>query len=394
MDVVEGPSGGEAMLGGLIDDSHNLEPDHLTDRVRFRAAQGGFGSVEIFLADKQQRSLMPYPEGRGSALDISTTLAGRAFRLMSHVHGPGRVVWFPLLNGTHRVGVMSATVAHADEAMLQRGRQLAGLVAHLIVTKNAYGDAIEQAQRREDMTVGAEFRWSLLPPLTFICDRVAVAGALEPAYQVAGDAFDYALNGDTLHLAVFDAMGHGLTASRLVNLAIASYRHSRRRSLTLEETYRAIDEVVAMSFSPDVFVTAQLLTLDLPTGGVRWINAGHPEPLILRGSTARAGLGAPTTLPIGLAMARGDVADGHLEPDDLVLFYSDGVTEARSPSGEEFGLDRLSDLLVKSASGGEPLPEIARRLTHAVLDHQQGHLDDDATLLLLHWPGRTARPVA
>ncbi len=61
--------------------------------------------------------------------------------------------------------------------------------------------------------------------------RVAVAGVLEPAYDVAGDSFDYALNGGTFHLAVTDAMGHGLDAATMATVAIGAYQHARRISV-------------------------------------------------------------------------------------------------------------------------------------------------------------------
>jgi sigma-B regulation protein RsbU (phosphoserine phosphatase) len=72
-----------------------------------------------------------------------------------------------------------------------------------------------------------------------------------------------------------------------------------------------------------------------------------------------------------------------------VLLYTDGVTEARTEDGEQFGLDRLVDLLEREAASGRTAEELLRRLVRAVLEHQGGGLRDDATLLLVHW---TAAP--
>jgi serine phosphatase RsbU (regulator of sigma subunit) len=69
-----------------------------------------------------------------------------------------------------------------------------------------------------------------------------------------------------------------------------------------------------------------------------------------------------------------------------VLLYTDGVTEARSPAGDFFGERRLADLIVRNLAAGLPAPETMRRVMHALLEHQQGRLDDDASLLLLQWP--------
>ncbi|HEX7166275.1 MAG TPA: PP2C family protein-serine/threonine phosphatase [Acidimicrobiales bacterium] len=385
------PSVGEEMLGELLEESHWLHPDAIPDVVRRHGASVGLRDVHLYLVDKEQRLLMPFPSDAAVPLDINSTLAGRSFRRVEVVVAE-RVVWFPLLDGAHRIGVMSAEVDTPDDVVIVRGRRLAALVAHLLITKQPYGDAIVIAQRREEMKLAAELRWAVLPPLTFASPDVAVSGFLEPAYDVAGDAFDYAVNGETLHLAVFDAMGHGLAASRLANLAMVSYRNSRRRGSSLEETYRAMDEIVFSEEGPDAFVTAQLVTLDIPSGLLRWINAGHPHPILLRSAATGTTLTGTTVLPVGLRSMEGEVGEMHLQPDDTLLFHSDGVTEARSPGGEEFGRDRLADMLVRAASSGEHLAEIVRRLTHAVLDHQQGHLVDDATLLLVHWPGSQRAP--
>ena len=78
-----------------------------------------------------------------------------------------------------------------------------------------------------------------------------------------------------------------------------------------------------------------------------------------------------------------------LEPDDCVLFYTDGVTEARSPDGEFFGEQRLVDLVVRNLAAQLPAPETMRRVVRALLEHQQGSLTDDASLALLQWPTAT-----
>ena len=77
-----------------------------------------------------------------------------------------------------------------------------------------------------------------------------------------------------------------------------------------------------------------------------------------------------------------------LEPDDTVLLYTDGVTEARAADGELFGLHRLTDLLEREAASEEPPEEMLRRLVRELLDHQPDGLRDDATFLLLRWSGR------
>jgi serine phosphatase RsbU (regulator of sigma subunit) len=223
--------------------------------------------------------------------------------------------------------------------------------------------------------------------LTFVTPRVVIAGLLEPAYEVAGDAFDYALNGDIAHLAVLDPVGHDLTASLLAAVTVGSYRHSRRAGLDLAATHAALDQIIAAQFGGERFVTGQLGQLDCGTGRLQWINAGHPLPLLVRRAKVVDTLACHPVPPLGLGVAQPEIATAALEPADRVLFYTDGVTEGRNLAGEPFGEARLADLVVRETLAGQPAAETMRRLAHAILAHQGTTPRDDATMVFLEWPG-------
>ena len=388
----ERPSSGEAVIGSLLERAHRLAPDDVAPTVAEHLAFLGMRDAALYLVDLAQRLLLPL--GPGEPLDIDASVPGTAFReeqvRQEPSPGAGIRLWLPMMDGADRVGVLGLTVAEADEVTVERAHHLASLAAGLVVSKSVFGDHLVLARRLRDTDLAAEMRWSMLPPLTFTNDRVAVAGMLEPAYEIAGDAFDYAVNGDVTHVAIVDAMGHGLEASRMANLAVGSYRHSRRHGLDLVETFTAMDAVVADQFGLERFVTGQLARLDLGTGHLRWVNAGHPRPLLLRGGRPIEDLHCETSLPLGLGSVPAEVAEVALEPGDSVLFLTDGVIEARSPDGDLFGRSRLSRLWAEVSASGDVPAEIMRRLCHAVLDHQKGRLQDDATLLLLVWSGPVA----
>jgi serine phosphatase RsbU (regulator of sigma subunit) len=214
-----------------------------------------------------------------------------------------------------------------------------------------------------------------------------IAGLLEPAYEVAGDALDYALNGDTAHLAVIDPVGHDLTASVLAAITVGSYRHSRRAGLGLADTYAVADQAIATEFGGERFVTGQFAQLDCVTGRLQWLNAGHPLPLLVRRAKVVDTLACHPVPPLGLGLGEPEIATAALEPGDRVLFYTDGVTEGRDLAGEPFGEARLADLLVRETLAGQPAAETMRRLAHAVLAHQGRTPRDDATMVFLEWPG-------
>ena len=382
--------------------STGLHPDDIAARAAEEARDLGVEDLTIHLADLEQRTLVhlaPTGEPQLAPMAIDATVAGRAYRTESPVtaeHGERATLWLPLLDSAERLGVVgvrtAASLSAAGDGTLAAILAYINLLAEVIANKAAYGDVIAQTRRIRDLSVAAETRWAMLPPLTFTGRNLTISGILEPAYDIAGDTFDYAVNGDTAFVAIFDAVGHDLEAARIANLAVISYRHARRRDLGPTETYLAMDDVISGQFGTEKFVTAQLARLTLATGELSWLNAGHPPPMIVRRGH-RIDLPSEVATPIGLASyAQTDVSLGRvrLEPNDLVVFFTDGVVEARSEQGEEFGRERLGALVERAVAAGQPVAETMRMLGHAVVDHQPGALADDASLVALAWHGPTA----
>ncbi|MGZ8736884.1 MAG: PP2C family protein-serine/threonine phosphatase [Nocardioides sp.] len=400
----------ERGLDQLLHLSHVSSPDELPGLVADAAAVFDGKDAVIYLADLQQRVLVPFqPLGGPSheefpqALGIDSTVAGRAFQQMQRLTqsvaseregGPVRV-WLPLLNGTERLGVLgltlpTTTLDHAPT--MRRVQRFVSVVAELVMTKTLYGDSIVRVRRTSPMTLAAEIQWSLLPPLTFVNQSVTVAGGLEPAYEVAGDSLDYAVDAGVARFAVFDGMGHGIVSAQLISLVVAAYRNARRAGQSLPDTATHIETAVNDVFRVESFATGLLCELDTTTGWLTWISAGHHEPLLLRDGKLVRALEVEPLLPLGLNDALSQtistaVGTEQLQPGDMLLVYTDGVTEARSPDGEFFGLTRLVDIVTRNLAAGLPAPETMRRVVHALLDHQAGDLDDDATLLLVEWHG-------
>ncbi|MFW3171641.1 PP2C family protein-serine/threonine phosphatase [Geodermatophilus sp. CPCC 206100] len=379
-------------LTALLHASHLLSPVDLAAVAAVHARGLGVRETVLYLADYEQLTLLPLP-GTGvpgrQQLPIEGTLAGRAFRRVEVIAGPadgGTRLWIPLLNGVERLGVVEMTLPEAPgQELVDRIRAYVTLVAELVVVNDAYSDVFSRLRRRKTLSLAAEMQWELLPPLTFGTERVVITGGLEPAYEVGGDSFDYAVNGDTVDLLVIDAVGHGLPAAVLASVAISAYRHARRSMLDLPDIAVAIDAALKSQIGHSQFATAVIARLDLGTGRLRWINAGHPEPLILRGPSVVAPPRCPPSRPLGLQEGKPVVCDTRLEPGDRLLLYTDGITEARSPAGQFFGEDRLADCISSALAAGDPAPETVRRLMHSVLAHQADQLQDDASIVVLEW---------
>ena len=401
-------------LAGLLGASHLVKPGELARAVAEAARPLGVSSAQVYLADLEQRSLVPLPAADGQAeqaqetLPIDSTLAGRAFQavaLQSVRSGPDCQLWIPLVDGAERLGVLGLIVADVSEASLVRYRTLAALAGMIIGTKGGYSDTYPQVQRSRRMALQAELVWALLPPLTFATERVLVCGTLEPAYEAGGDAFDYALLGDHMHVSIFDAIGHNLTAGLLASVSLASCRSTRRAGGSLTDIAAGADQAIARQFGEARFVTALLCDLDLTSGLLSWVPCGHPPPLLVRGNRTVRELDRRPQPPLGLACLPGLQGEGtnddeepalpcteRLEPGDRVILYTDGVTEGRATDGTPFGLRRLADFIIGQSAMGLPAAETMRRLNHAIVDYQDGRLRDDATAVLVEWEPDHVRP--
>jgi hypothetical protein len=389
-------SGIEA-LRQLLRQSHHARPEDLPQMAMRAAPLVGATAMIVYLVDYRQRELLPLVAGDAPLRDsfmIDGTLAGRAFTTVaacvSDNEPEGTRVWVPLINGAERVGLLEVVLADpVSESVVEDCATVAALLAELVVTRNLYSDTIERLRRREPMGLAAEMLRAQLPPLTFSTSHLMISGVLEPCYDVGGDAFDYAVNGDVAHLALFDAVGHGsaggMRAVMLASLALAAYRNARRVGLDLTGTYRHIDQAV-QAHDRRGLITGILAELDQRTGTLRVISAGHPSGVVIRHGKAVKVLPTPTALPVSLGHHRPPVVvEEALEPGDHVLLYTDGIIEARSADGESFGIDRLVDFTVKAIADQLPLPETTRRLVHAILDYQDDCLQDDATVLMARW---------
>ena len=388
--------GAYAQVAALLHESRSEAPDQLGAFLGRRVAVFGMRDLSVYVTDFEQRRLVPIA---GSAarvsIDMDASTGGRCFTTTEQVEeqlDDGVRLWSVVVDGAARLGVMCVTVTKVDEEGRALADSLAGVVAALLVTRGQCTDAYTSLRRSEKFSLAAEMQWDLLPPLSLDSGRVSVAGLIQPAYEVGGDSFDYAVNGDMLDFAVFDAMGHGLGSSQLAHLAVSSYRHSRRSGLDLEATYLAMDAAIAARGHGEEYVTCVLGRLDLVGGKLTWINVGHPLPLLVRDGAVVGRMACEPTPPAGLGHGlAGDhlVGDGvveiaHvvLERGDRLFFITDGVVDSHRPGGEDFGEERLIELISARSREGLDAAETVRQLSHTVLDHH-GVLSDDTTAFLV-----------
>jgi hypothetical protein len=410
----------------LLSQSHLIRPGDVTAALAEAARPLGLSAPCVYLADMQQRHLMPLPEddeqasqGQAAAepLLIETSTAGQAYRAVEIKHvldtqasrdwQNAYRVWVPLADGADLLGVLGLTATDTGEDTLARCRALASLTGLMVTAKARVSDTYARAQRSKKMSLQGEMIWALLPPRAFATEHVLLSAFLEPAYEAGGDGFDYSMLGDRLHVSLFDALGHNLSAGLLTSVCLASCRGSRRSGSSLADMVARADRAIVRQFGDYRFVTALLAELDVGTGQLSWVCRGHPAPLLIRGNRTVTEFTRPSELPLGLSVVDAEASDGtsvddsiveatlhteQLQPGDRVLFYTDGVTEGHTTGGTPFGVERLGQFVIEHTTAGTPGPEMMRQLNHEIMDHQSGDLRDDATVIMVEWePGHARR---
>jgi serine phosphatase RsbU (regulator of sigma subunit) len=174
------------------------------------------------------------------------------------------------------VGVPEMTLPHADETVLRQIGEAAHALAYIIVTDRRFTDLYHCGRRTTPTSLAAEIQHQLLPSAPCCeAEQFAVAGGLVPGDDISGDTYDYALDPDTLHLSITDAMGHDTESALLATLLLGALRGARRAGHDIAEQARRAHQ--ALLDHERGMATGQLLRISLESGRVQLVNAGHRD---------------------------------------------------------------------------------------------------------------------
>ncbi len=201
-------------------------------------------------------------------------------------------------------------------------------------------------------------------------------------YEIGGDYYDFIETHDgRLVIALGDVSGKGTAAALLMSSLHAAVHAQISARSTLDETILSVNRYLAENTPANRFVTLFAAELDPTTGTMRYINAGHNPPLVGRvdGSVEQLASGG---FPLGIIpTAEFDVGEISLSPGEVLVVYSDGVSEATNPEGEEFGLDRLANVI--KANIGLSAAGIRDRVESALSSFtRNAPANDDITLVI------------
>ena len=388
-------------LAGLLGAVENASPVAAADVLAERLTDAlGASAVSFLVADFSGRALVRLGHagseaaGRTQGRETAERVAlegspyGRALASQSlevETGADGVRLYAPVTNRGEAIGVLQLSLPQLpDEQTLTDVALAAHTLAYVIIANRRFTDLFEWGQRSVRLSLAAEIQHRLLPG-SYTCEagQFTLAAWLEPSGDIAGDTFDFAMERDTLHLSMTDAMGHSVNASVLATVLVGALRNARRAGVGLGEQVRLANAGLGDFTGWTDFVTGQVARIDLRTQTATIVNAGHPLPLRLRHGRVDAVALEPDP-PFGTV--RGveyRVQRLPLEPGDRLMFLTDGMTERSAAA---------ADLEALIAAGAEMHPrEAVQHLVHAILEATGGTPEDDATVMCLDWHGGPPR---
>jgi len=277
-----------------------------------------------------------------------------------------------------------------DPAMLaELTRQPGELANFALAFANMAAELEAKQRRRDEMQAAATIQNSILPRPLVREGPLAVIdlhAEMHPAREIGGDFYDYfPIDGDRLAVTVADVSGKGIPAALFMAVSRTVLRAGESGD-DMAAHMESANRLLAAENAASMFVTAFHAVLDLKTGALRYCNAGHNPPYVLRASGGRETLKA-TGIPFGVDEDMPyRIAEAQLHPGDALFLFSDGITEAFNPEGEEFGTARLEAAL-DEARGKDAAALVADILTATTTFAADAEQSDDITLLALVYRG-------
>jgi serine phosphatase RsbU (regulator of sigma subunit) len=350
--------------------------------ARLRDRQGEVGEIRV------SRTIMEEVVGLGKS--VLTADAQQDPRLMSStmtLQGIRSVLAVPLGVGEKVFGIIYADSPIAEgrftEDHLKVLTTLASVAAIRVENARLIEEQIDRERLEQELQLASEIQQRFQPTQAPNVPGYELQGISFPCYEIGGDYYDFIERADgRMIVTLGDVSGKGTAAALLMSSLHAAVHAQASSHSSLSETISAVNKYLAENIPSNRFITLFYAELDPASGAVSFINAGHNPPLIVHAAGTTENLSAGG-LPLGI---RHDAAysEGRtqLHPSDVLVIYSDGVSEAVSPQGEEFGTERLYQVVAHNLNASAA--GIRDRIEAALTKWAQGTpAADDITLVIV-----------
>lgn len=360
-------------LEGVLQD-----PETLYRHLRLRAVRRGDGVIsEVW--EKREAQVLSAEDGR-------LELARRAGAVA------GSVVLVPLLYGGRCFGVLVQAREASAEAFcgsdLQVCQTLAEQSAFALCTAEVFSEAAEKRQFDRDLQVAHEVQRILLPAKSPEVSGFQISGMSVPAKHVSGDYFDYFRVDDThCGVAIADVSGKGVPASLIMATCRSVLRSKAPGETSAAEVLRSVNLQLFPDIKEDMFISMAYAVLQKDSSRVVLCRAGHDAPLWYRAADQTVVTLNPPGMAVGIdggSVFNRVIRDFEVElaPDDCLVFYTDGVTEALDGDGNEFGMEKLvASVRANAVFGAQGLVERLTTELKQFAGSRPQH--DDVTLIVI-----------
>jgi sigma-B regulation protein RsbU (phosphoserine phosphatase) len=293
-----------------------------------------------------------------------------------------------LIGFMHRVGDGDLE-ASAEFGGSAEFRQLADALNRMIA------DLRDRLRLRHSLGVAMQVQQRLLPAKAPVIRGLEVAGHSAYCDETGGDYYDFLVldraAADAVLVAVGDVMGHGVAAA-LVMAGVRAVLHDRAGVAgDLADLMGRLNRLISTDHGGDRFMTMHLSVIDSRTRTMRWVSAGHDPALIYDSASGRFEEIGEGDLPLGVMddTTYTEQSHGPFTPGQVVVIGTDGVWEMPNPIGEQFGKDRLRDVIRQTSH--QPAEEVARHLREALARFRgDARAVDDVTFVIVKFPDTTA----
>jgi len=235
----------------------------------------------------------------------------------------------------------------------------------------------------KDLELAAQVQRLFLPLGKPAVSGLEVAGMMQPASGVSGDYYDYfPIDTHTTQIIVADVAGKGVPAALLMSATAAAVRLEANHDRNMLEQVERLNTGIHSVSDSDRYVTLLLAEIGAQKRRLRYVNCGHNPALLFRAKTGTLTLLDSSCPPIGLSPEEiCELASENLVTGDVLVFYTDGITEAENQLGEEFGLERLSATVLRDSSLSAE--DLMSNIYNAAADFCGDNFNDDATILVV-----------
>ncbi len=342
------------------------------------------GDKEAFSPDQ---NLLGWMHLNRKPLVINDPASDTRFQGVKWPESVHSIVAVPMIVHSNLIGILTlynkkrgADFSIEDQRLLSI---LAAQSGQLIENARLHQEEKKLVKMQQEVHLAYEIQMNLMPDKAPPIEGYDLAGLSIPAQSVGGDYFDYIpIDEGRLVICLGDVSGKGLPAALLMSNLQATLRGQAQFGASVHESIEHANQLLTLSIRKGSFVTLFYGVLCPETHSFRYSNAGHNRPYICKpdGTVTALELGGLVLGFLGTQKYREE--ELLFEPGDLLFIFSDGVTEAMSPSREQFEEDRLEALLAEA--GNASAEEVLNRVLSAVREHAAGaEQNDDITMVAI-----------